>query len=273
MDNRKRQSQITAPGTRSGSSPGHFSVSVPSAQYGFTGTRFGVSGSTLKLFAIITMLIDHTGAAVVNTIFAVGNLQTKHYELYQFLRTLYSWMRGVGRLAFPIFCFLIVEGYFHTRSVLKYCERLFLFALISEIPFDYALKQSVPFWNKQNVYFTLLIALICIWAMDQARGMGAVQFAALASAMYLADALKTDYNYKGVFLIAMLYLFHDHRLYQCAAGAASIAWEKYAPLSYILCFFYNGKRGLNLRYLFYVFYPGHLLILGFIRHHVIPAFF
>lgn len=273
MDNSMRQPQNTGYTDRSGASPGLLSVRRPCAQYGFAGSRYGVSGSTLKLFAIITMLIDHTGAAVVSTIFAAGNLQTADPELYRFLRTLYTWMRGIGRLAFPVFCFLIVEGYFHTRSVRKYCGRLFLFALISEIPFDFALKQSVPFWNKQNVYFTLLIALICIWAMDQARGMGAVQFAALASSMYLADALMTDYNYKGVFLIAMLYLFHDHRLYQCAAGAASIAWEQYAPLSYILCFFYNGKRGLSLRYLFYAFYPGHLLVLGIIRHYVIPRFF
>ena len=234
---------------------------------------YGVSGSTLKLFAIITMLIDHTGAAVVGTIINRGALRTMDPELYRTLSTLYRMMRGVGRLAFPVFCFLLVEGFFHTRSVRKYCERLFLFALISELPFDFALKSGIPFWDKQNVYFTLLLSLICIWMLDELRERPVLQLYAMASCMYLADALKTDYNFKGVFLVAILYLFHDYRIYQCAAGAAAIAWENYAPLSFILCYFYNGKRGLKLRYLFYWFYPGHLIILGILRRYVIPSFF
>ena len=234
---------------------------------------YGVSGSTLKLFAITTMLIDHTGAAVVGTILNRGALRTMDPELYRTLSTLYRMMRGVGRLAFPVFCFLLVEGFFHTRSVQKYCERLFIFALISELPFDFALKSGVPFWDKQNVYFTLLLSLICIWMLDELRERPVLQLCAMASCMYLADALKTDYNFKGVFLVAILYLFHDYRIYQCAAGAAAIAWEDYAPLSFILCYFYNGKRGLKLRYLFYWFYPGHLIILGILRRYVIPSFF
>ena len=238
---------------------------------GFIGSEYGLSGSTLKLFAIITMLIDHTGAAVLEPYIVQSGIRSTDYEMYRRLYSLYRLMRGIGRLAFPIFCFLIVEGFFHTRSIKKYAERLFLFALISEFPFDFALKSSVPYWNKQNVYFTLLIALLCIWMLDRFREMPCLQLLALASSMYLADALKTDYNFKGVFLIAMLYMFHDHRVYQCAAGAASISWEKYAPLSFILCYLYNGKRGLKLRYLFYVFYPGHLIILGIIHRFVIPA--
>ncbi len=246
-------------------------ILLPFEQRGFTGSKYGLSGSTLKLIACITMLIDHTGAAVVNTILATSDLKYTNYDAYQNLHTLYSLMRGVGRLAFPIFCFLIVEGFFHTRSVKKYIERMFLFALISELPFDFALKASVPFWQKQNVYFTLLIALICLWLIDQMQGRLWIQLLALAGGMYLAQALKTDYNFKGVFLIVILYFFRDHRLYQCVTGAASIAWERYAPLAFIPIFFYNGKRGLKLRYFFYFFYPVHLVILGIIRHYVIPA--
>ena len=249
-----------------------FSPDRPSAQFGFTGLSYGISGSTLKLIACITMLIDHTGAAVVYTLLSANQLRYADPDLWQNLSTLYKYMRQIGRLAFPIYCFLIVEGFFHTRSVRKYCERMFLFALVSEFPFDYALKASVPYWRKQNVFFTLLIGLLCLYLLEQMRGMPWIQFFAVASSMYLADALMTDYNYKGVFLIAMLYFFHDHRLYQCVAGAASIAWEHVAPLSFILCFFYNGKRGLRLRYFFYAFYPGHLLILGVIRHALLRKF-
>ncbi|MBR1899436.1 MAG: hypothetical protein IJ820_00020, partial [Lachnospiraceae bacterium] len=82
---------------------------------GFIGSEYELTGSTLKLFAIITMLIDHTGAAVVGTIIGLGNLRTTDYELYRTLSTLYRLMRGIGRLAFPVFCFLLVEGFFHTR--------------------------------------------------------------------------------------------------------------------------------------------------------------
>ena len=238
---------------------------------GFIGSEYGVAGSTLKLFAIITMLIDHTGAAVVGTIITLGNYRTADYELYRTLSTLYGLMRGIGRLAFPVFCFLLVEGFFHTRSVRKYCERLFLFALISEFPFDFALKPSAVFWNKQNVYFTLLISLICLWMLEEFREKPCMQLLAMAACMLLADALMTDYNYKGVFLVAILYLFHDYRGYQCAAGAAAISWESYAPLSFILCYLYNGKRGLKLRYIFYWFYPAHLIILGILRRFVIPS--
>ena len=240
-----------------------------SAQNGFVGSRYGLSGSTLKLIACATMLIDHTGAALVNQIISSGSLRQNDYETWQKLVYLYKWMRGIGRLAFPIFCFLIVEGFFYTRSVRKYCERMFLFALISEFPFDYALKASVPFWQKQNVYFTLLISLLCLCLLEKLRGMAVVQFIAVFASMSLANVLMTDYNFKGVFLIVMLYFFHDYRLYQCVAGAAAIAWEQWAPLSYILCFLYNGKRGLRLRYFFYFFYPGHLIVLGLIRHLVL----
>ncbi len=243
---------------------------LPFSQRGFVGSEYGFSGSTLKLFACVTMLIDHTGASVVNALLAKTS-RLSNPELYGNLSSLYSLMRNIGRLAFPIFCFLIVEGYFHTRSVRKYCERMFLFALLSEFPFDFALKASVPYWQKQNVYFTLLISIVCIYLLDELRERPWLQFFAVAASMYLSDALMTDYNYKGVFLIVMLYFFHDHRLYQCAAGAAAIAWEKYAPLAYILCFFYNGKRGLKLRYFFYLFYPVHLLILGIIKYMILRA--
>ena len=245
---------------------------LPFGQRGFSGSRFGLSGSTLKLIAVVTMLIDHTGAAVVGRMLLLMN-RIAEPERYANIQLLYRWMRGIGRLAFPIFCFLLVEGFFHTRSVKKYAVRLFVFALISELPFDYALKASVPFWDKQNVYFTLLIGLLVMWAMEEWKDCWWIQVTAIGAGMFFADALMTDYNFKGVFLIAVLYLFHDHRLYQCIAGGAAIAWEAWAPLSFPLCFLYNGKRGLRLRYLFYWFYPGHLIVLGLIKHLVVPRFF
>ena len=227
-----------------------------------------LSGSGLKMIAVIVMFIDHYSAHILRYIPLGGKTL---FTLFGRKYAVYTVGRDIGRIAFPIFVFLLAEGFIHTHNRLLYARNLALFALISELPFDYALKASVPFWHKQNVYWTLLISLICIALLDRLRGIPWVQFIAVAASMSLANAMMTDYNFKGVFLIVMLYLFHDYRLYQCVAGAAAISWERWAPLSYILCFLYNGKRGLKLRYFFYVFYPGHLMLLGIIRHMILAA--
>lgn len=106
----------------------------------------GLSGSTLKLIAIITMLIDHIGAAVIARLLIAGQGSEMLYKIY------YA-MRAVGRVAFPIFCFLLVEGFFYTGSRKKYALRLFGFALLSEIPFDLAF--SGKYWNSAiRMYFS-----------------------------------------------------------------------------------------------------------------------
>ena len=172
--------------------------------------RFGISGAELKTFAAICMLIDHTAAILVGRLryatFVVTDPQTA-----QFIDRLYYYMRRVGRLAFPIFCFLLIEGYFHTRDVRKYAGRLFAFAIISEFPFDYALHHNQPLMTKQNVYWTLLIGLLVIWAIDYYfMGMLSVQLVIMITALFLARFLKTDYSYHGVFLIEMLYILHSY---------------------------------------------------------------
>ena len=113
----------------------------------------GLSGSTLKLIAIITMLIDHIGAAVIARLLIAGQGSEMLYKIY------YA-MRAVGRVAFPIFCFLLVEGFFYTGSRKKYALRLFGFALLSEIPFDLAFSGKILEFGYQNVFFTLLIGLL-----------------------------------------------------------------------------------------------------------------
>ena len=92
----------------------------------------GISGCTLKMIAIITMFIDHTGAIVLRSLLNDPAF-TVDFERQAFVSSLYNLSRDIGRLAFPIFCFLIVEGFLHTRNVKRYAERLALFAVISEI--------------------------------------------------------------------------------------------------------------------------------------------
>lgn len=236
--------------------------------------NFGISGSTLKLIAIITMLVDHTGATVIRAILRHPAV-TASPELRMLWQDIYNISRDIGRIAFPIFCFLIVEGFLHTRNVKKYAMRLFLFALISEIPYDIALKGSWYYPDKQNVYFTLLIGLLVLMGIAfLTRGMTQHVFLAIlpiALGMWLANFIDTDYNFKGVFLIAILYLLQSNRLYLCMSGAAAVAWELPAPVGFLPVYLYNGTRGRQMKYFFYWFYPVHLMVLYVIANYVIPA--
>ena len=117
-----------------------------------------LSAAVLKWTAILTMLIDHVGAAVL------AGLAKKHqgWGVGVFSRDFYYATRVIGRIAFPIFCFLLIEGLFHTRSRWKYLFRLGLFAVISEIPFDLAFQGTLLEFGSQNVFFTLFFGLLCI---------------------------------------------------------------------------------------------------------------
>ncbi|MBO5373075.1 MAG: conjugal transfer protein TraX [Lachnospiraceae bacterium] len=223
----------------------------------------GISGSTLKLIAIIAMLIDHIGACIILPMLSTNPA----------LDTLYYALRLCGRIAFPIFCFLLVEGFFHTKNVQKYCFRLAIFALISEIPFDLAIYNTAFYWDSQNVFFTLLIGLLTIWAMQyvdkffvknivlQAIFRGVI----LIIGMFLAWGLKTDYNLYGVIIIAVLYEYYHRRtlsvIISCFMLCMMSTLELTAFIAVPLIALYNGKRGLSLKYVFYIFYPLHLFIL------------
>ena len=131
-------------------------------------------------------------------------------------------MRTIGRLAFPIFCFFLVEGFEHTRDRKKYALRLFLFALISEIPFDLAFSARVLEFEYQNVFFTLLIGLLTLLAFHAVEErkdwhplIRTILLAmVVAAGMGLALWMKTDYDAKGVMCILLLYVFRKKRSIQ-----------------------------------------------------------
>lgn len=226
-----------------------------------------INANTMKMIAIITMLIDHLGAALVweYVLTLQGDARMQWY-------TVYMVMRKIGRLAFPIYCFFIVEGLEHTRNVKKYIIRLVIFALISEIPFDYAFQGKLTL-GYQNVFFTLAIGLICIWGVREVEERVTANVKqiiyktlTIAAGIFLANMLNTDYGGFGVLMIAILYLFKKNRLLQCILGAAGFAWEVTAPVSFLLLYFYNGEKGRNInKYFFYAFYPVHLAVLALIK--------
>ncbi len=239
----------------------------------------GISGSTLKLIAITTMFIDHIGAALLGRylqlyqyveVMSSGDMQAavawmeEHGALYM----VYWVLRMIGRLGFPIFCFLLIEGFQKTRDVKKYALRLGVFALLSEIPFDLAFKAQVLEFSYQNVFFTLFLGLLTMIACDAVAKTdwnkavkGILSVVAIVAGAAAAELLHTDYAAIGVLCIMALYLFRKNKVGQIVAGCVAFCWELTAPLAFVPIGFYNGERGLKLKYVFYLFYPLHLLII------------
>lgn len=220
--------------------------------------RFGISAAVLKWIAVVTMLIDHFAAAVY------WQMEGRSYDVY-FV------MRKIGRIAFPIYCFLLVEGFFHTRDVKKYLRNCLLFAVISEIPFDMAIFGEIVYLQGQNVYFTLCIGLGALIMLDQFRGRYEVKYILLrllmiALSAYVGEVLDVDYHWKGVLFIIMFYYIRNMQEWvRNLAVIGAFAYEVTAPLAVIPIHFYNGERGRQMKYLFYAIYPLHLLAFGLIR--------
>ncbi|MDR1770646.1 MAG: conjugal transfer protein TraX [Hungatella sp.] len=236
----------------------------------------GITGNTLKMIAIVTMLIDHIGVAVVENGILKNQDNPPAWELLglqggNLWNTADLVLRTIGRVAFPIFCFLLVEGFFHTRDIKKYGARLFLFALISEIPFDLAIFDQWFYPDYQNVYFTLFIGLCVLYWYDKALGNPIRQTLVFLAGCGAAVFLKCDYDIIGIVMILLFYVFYKDRKTQtiCAgilAAGESLSYFGSAILAFIPIRMYSGARGKrNLKYLFYWFYPVHLVLLYNLR--------
>lgn len=238
------------------------------------------NGGQLKWIAIISMLFDHAAKTVgFYAIFGHGVAAESlgsWYPLYQQITDIFLIL---GRLAFPIFCFLIVEGFLHTSNVKRYAVRLFLFALVSEIPFDLAFFGNVLSFTGQNVFFTLFIGLITLAGLEKLKEIGKGNFffnlLVIVAGMLTAELLHTDYGGRiGVLLIVVLYYFKDFPLVKCLVGALVILQNSYVGvLSFLLIYLYNGKRGHQPKYFFYAFYPVHLLLLVALQKFVVVPYF
>ena len=217
-----------------------------------------LSGSVLKMIAIVAMLIDHTAH-----LFKIG-ADTVLFSLGDHTLTLYSLMRYVGRIAFPLFAFLLIEGFLHTKSRKKYAIRMALFALVSEIPFNLFCSGSL-FYGRQNVFFTLLLGLLAIWAWEACpKRLAAVIIIGLLG---ISVVLGADYRYAGFVFILLLYFLRSIPLMGAMMSGCILSIASAA--SFLPIGLYNGKRGFIhngvLKYLFYAFYPLHLLILVLIK--------
>lgn len=205
----------------------------------------------LKLIALTTMIIDHYGA-----IFH-GNIMT---------------YRMIGRLAFPIYCFLLVEGYFHSSNVKKYSKRLFIFALISEIPFDLAFYGELGF-QHQNIFFTLFLGLMAIYFMEnKVTKYNYSKNAVIIVACILSILLAVDYNIIGIIYILAFYFTRSYdknkkfiiiAITMFIVNLSPSFIQQFSIVALILLYFYNGKLGPKnkfLQILFYAAYPLHLFL-------------
>lgn len=232
----------------------------PAFSRGFGRGPAGLNGSQLKLLAVFLMTVDHVGLTLVEQGFLGGIAGGESPWWYVDLV-----LRGMGRLAFPIFAFLLAEGAFHTRHEKEYALRLLVFALVSEIPFDLALFGSWFHPGYQNVLFTLLAAYLAILGIRKNVRRPVLQVLCAAAGCGAAALLRTDYGAMGVLMTVLLYWFRGSVL-QTVVGAAaalldSISWAGISALAFVPIHFYNGERGRwPGKYFFYIYYPVHLLV-------------
>lgn len=234
--------------------------------------RLELTSFSLHILAMAFMLCDHLWATVIP-----GN----------------EWLTCVGRIAFPIFAFMIVEGYFHTKKLKNYVLRLLIFAVLSEIPFNLMSGGSMFNPLHQNVLWTFLIGLGLIHLIERAKHkraiwMWLVTVVAILVGLLVALFGMVDYAYYGVLMMLVFYLFRGRRWW-CFVGQLICMWyinvemmggmvypielfgrewiihqQGFALLALIPIWLYHGKQGLYnkvLKYTYYAFYPVHLLLL------------
>lgn len=246
----------------------------------------GINGTQIKIIAIISMFIDHFAAIILgnyleNTVPGYNKLYIINYSLYSdvmnnedftsFIFITSIICRLIGRLAFPLFVFLLIEGFKYTSNIKKYIIRLFIFALISQLPFNLLVSNALLSFNRSNVFFTLLFGLVAITLIDKyakeqiwfinigLTGLITIIFCALAF------ILETDYNAIGVLAIITMYLLKDKKTFGYILSSLILIISNIVELPVLIGLpiiqMYNGNKGKGLKYFFYIFYPAHIIIL------------
>ena len=232
---------------------------------------------TLHIMAMAFMLCDHLWGTIIP-----GN----------------DWLTCVGRIAFPIFAFLIVEGYFHTKNLKKYVGRLLLFAFLSEIPFDLAMGSRLFYPIHQNVLWSFLISIGLIHWNERVRQTGKLWLRLPVGCVsvllgYVVGLITmVDYYHAGILTVLVFYFFRQKKWWSYA-GQLLCLWyinvemlggfsyevqifgqtrflmrQGLALLALLPVWLYRGKQGYHskwLQYVYYGFYPLHLLILGVLK--------
>ena len=239
--------------------------------------KIQITSMTLHILAMLFMLCDHLWATLIP-----GN----------------DWLTCVGRIAFPIFAFMIVEGYFHTHDLKKYVKRLLVCAVLSEIPFNLVMGSRVLYPLHQNVLWTFLIAIGLIHLNEKAKQKGKIWLRILAGigsvilAFILGLVTFVDYNFAGIYMVLVFYFLRGRRWWNFLGQLILLAYinievlsgfayeihlfgntyfmvrQGFALLALIPIWLYRGEQGPYnkvLKYTYYLFYPVHLLVIALVR--------
>lgn len=212
------------------------------------------SNFDLKILAIITMTIDHIGAIIYPNIDA---------------------FRIIGRISFPIFCFLLVEGFKHTHNRFRYFIRLLLFAIITQPIYDYAFNN-----HELNILFTFSLSFLLLSSIEFIKKIINKYNKGIENYLYktisylliyiifliLSIILNVDYQALGISLVLIIYLSPNILLSLLLYLIIAITLDVnniqlYSLIAFIFIYFYNGKKGKDIKYFFYLYYPLHLLLL------------
>ena len=242
--------------------------------------RIEISAAALHIIAMTFMLMDHLWATLLPA---------------------QDWLTCIGRIAFPVFAFMTVEGYFHTHNLKKYMLRLLLFALISEIPFDLMYGGTWFYPIHQNVIWTLLMGLLGIHLMEtvhknQKRWLYVLTaFVTVVFGMIFGTLCMVDYYVVGVLTVFVFYFFRGRRWWCLLGQFIALYWlnvellgglmypvqlfgaefevcqQGLALLALIPIWLYRGRQGYHskpFQYVCYAFYPVHMLVLVLILNFV-----
>mgnify|MGYP001261951068 FL=1 len=235
--------------------------------------NFELTAAVLHIIAMTLMLMDHLWATLLPA---------------------REWLTCAGRVAFPIFAFMAVEGYFHTRSFKKYILRMLLFAVLSDIPFDLMYGGTWFYPVHQNVLWTFLLGLLGVWLMEQVRKKGKTWMYLLVcvlvvpAGLVLGTLCMVDYYGVGVLTVFVFYFLHGRKWWCFLGQLAALYWlnvellgglmypvqlfgmefelcqQGLALLALIPIWLYHGRQGYHskpFQYLCYAFYPVHMLLL------------
>lgn len=233
----------------------------------------GLSQESLKLLACMTMLVDHLAVIIV-----MGSLYSTHHGMRL---EIYETMRLIGRIAFPIYCFLLAEGSAHTHNPVRYGLRLAICALLSELPYDLALWGRIT-WQHQNVMVTLFLGFCALEVMKRCPNLPLKLLLALPFAA-LAEFAGGDYGAKGIMLVVLFALTRriphrhlaqvlgiwfifspNHAMFLNWTRRFSITTQEWAVLAILPITLYDGRKVTKskaVQWGFYLFYPAHLLLL------------
>ena len=222
------------------------------------------SGSVLKLIACIAMLSDHLAKF---WFFRFSWANEVWFTVAGRGISLSQLMQMFGRFAFPIFVFLLVEGFEKTKNKRRYGISLLVLALLSEIPFN-LMNGGTLLFMKQNVMFTLLLGYLAMWSLEYFKNKPIISLALLVVMFLISRYMQADYKTAGFIFILLMYGLRKERIIQAVACPVLLQMKLMVFLSLVLTCLYNGKRGFIktpfLKYCFYAFYPVHMLVIYFL---------